>query len=136
MLDEYKTLIYLGSPYSHPDAAVRQQRFEAVCLATGKLIAQGHHVLSPIAHSHPVSTLSTKNGITIPGDWKFWKPYDANIILRCDVFAVLMLPGWRESTGLNAEIEIALEHGLSVVYVCADTLQFYSDPEKKFDVQI
>lgn len=51
-------MIYLASPYSHPDPAVEELRFEAACEAACKLMQQGHHVFSPIAHTHPVGRRS------------------------------------------------------------------------------
>jgi len=48
-----KPLIYLASPYSHPDPSVRQERYEAACKATAAMMRQGYHVYSPIAATHP-----------------------------------------------------------------------------------
>jgi len=47
-------LIYLASPFSHPDPAVREQRFEAACRAAADLIRQGKSIFSPIAHSYGI----------------------------------------------------------------------------------
>jgi hypothetical protein len=63
-------MIYLASPYSHPDPAVRQERYEAVCQAAAELISRGHIVFSPVAHSHTIATYG------LPGDWEFWQRTD------------------------------------------------------------
>ena len=55
-------LIYLASPYSHPDFVVRQRRFDADCQATATMVRAGLIVFSPIAYSHPL----TRYGL--PGD--------------------------------------------------------------------
>ena len=60
-------MIYLASPYSHPDATVREARFQAACRATASLIRAGHEVFSPIAHSHPLAAFG------LPTDWSFWE---------------------------------------------------------------
>jgi hypothetical protein len=39
------------------------------------------------------------------------------MLQRCDELAVLKLPGWRESTGVTAEIAIAREFGLPVRFI-------------------
>jgi hypothetical protein len=44
-------MIYLASPFTHDDPAVRQQRFEAACRAAAILISQGKTVFSPIMRS-------------------------------------------------------------------------------------
>lgn len=72
---------------------------------------QGVHIFSPIAHSHPLVAYG------LPGDWKFWERYDRAHLERSDLLAVLMLPGWRESVGVAAEIEIARNMGKLVCFV-------------------
>jgi nucleoside 2-deoxyribosyltransferase len=103
-------MIYLASPYSHPDPAVREQRFREACRAAAELLRDGHAVISPIAHSHPL----TQHGL--PGDWEFWEHYDRELIARCDEVVVLMLDGWHESVGVQAEIRIAQQLGKRVRY--------------------
>ena len=43
-------MIYLASPYSHPDPLVRQARFDAACHAAAGPIQAGHAVVAPIVH--------------------------------------------------------------------------------------
>ena len=104
-------MIYLASPYSHPDAAVREQRFHAVCRMAAALMQQGHVVFAPIVHGHPLV------GHGLPTDWLFWEQYDREHLRRCDELMVLRLDGWRESVGVAAEIRIAAELGKPVRYV-------------------
>jgi hypothetical protein len=92
-------MIYLASPYSHPKVEIVQARFRAACRATAKLMAQGHHVFSPIAHSHMVAMI---------GDlrlaWEFWSQIDYEWIRLCGCVWVLALSGWKESVGVQAEL--------------------------------
>jgi len=96
-------MIYLASPYSHPDPAVREARFHAVCREAARLTKEGYTVFSPIAHSHCIC----QHGL--PLEWIFWWRIDAEFIKRSDEVWVLMLDGWKESTGVQAEIRLALE---------------------------
>jgi hypothetical protein len=48
------TMIYLASPYSHADDAIRAQWFDAACRAAAELMRAGHTVYSPIVHGHPI----------------------------------------------------------------------------------
>jgi hypothetical protein len=104
-------LTYLASAYSHPDPAVREQRFQAACRAAAALMQLGYCVLSPIAHSHCIAAHG------LPTGWDFWQRLDSELLLRCDEMVVLTLDGWRESRGVAAEIELARAVGLPVRYV-------------------
>jgi hypothetical protein len=105
-------LVYLASPYSHPDPAVKHERFVAACRAAGSLIQQGVHVFSPIAHTHPIAI-----ECVLPGGWEFWAEYDRLMIAACDELHVLTLDGWQESTGIKAESEIARTLGKRVLFM-------------------
>jgi Domain of unknown function (DUF1937) len=96
-------MIYLAVPYSHADAAVRQQRFNAACCAAAALIRQGKVVFSPVSHGHAIC------GYDVPSDWTFWQRLDRHFLDMCDEVVVVMLDGWLESVGVQAEIAIARE---------------------------
>ena len=107
-------MIYLASPYSHPEVVVRQQRFHEACRAVATLLASGLTVFSPIVHGHPL----VDHGL--PTDWPFWERFDRDHLVRCDEVVVLMLDGWRESVVVAAEIRIAGELGKPVRYLAPD----------------
>jgi Domain of unknown function (DUF1937) len=91
--------IYLGSPYSlyrdgHDEAA------RIVATAAASLMASGMRVYSPIAHGHFVSAHSK-----LPQTWEFWKAQCQPMIDAASSLIVLMMDGWRESVGLNYEID-------------------------------
>lgn len=109
-------MIYLASPYSHPDPAVRRQRFEAVCRYAASLMAAGLHVHSPIAHAHAIAAAGD-----LPTGWDYWHALDRWYVERCDEVWVLTLPGWEDSKGVKAEIDIALSLGKPVKYVTEET---------------
>lgn len=107
-----KTLIYLATPYSHPDELVRIARFEAVNKVAASMMRSGLHVFSPISHTHPIALAGD-----LPLGWEFWEAYDRAILSACGKVVVLMLDGWKESKGVTAEIAIAREMGLPVEYI-------------------
>jgi hypothetical protein len=94
-------MIYLASPYSHENPEVREERFKAACKAAAILMTWGYKVFSPIAHTHPIAQFG------LPLDWDYWKKYDEEMIDFCEPMFVLMLPGWEESKGVQAEIMYA-----------------------------
>jgi len=55
-------------------------------------------------------------------DWSFWREYDRAFLEMCSEVWVLTLDGWRESHGVQAEIELARELGKPVVLVEPDAL--------------
>ena len=103
-------LYYLASPYTNPDPAVRQVRFQAACEATAHLMRQGLHDFSPIVHRHPLTAY-------LPAGWDFWRPVDLHFLGLCQRFIVLMLPGWRESVGVGDEIRAWTATGRAVEYM-------------------
>jgi hypothetical protein len=104
-------MIYLASPYSAAEPAVRQQRFELACRAAAELIRRGKTVFSPIAHSHAICQLG------LPKEWAFWEKHDLTFLNLCDEVVVLQLDGWQESIGVQAEIEAARRWGKPVTYL-------------------
>ena len=105
-------MIYLASPYSHPDAAVRQQRFEQVCGVASVLMRNGSLIFSPIAHSHPIALAGG-----LPLDFAYWEKFDRTILSVCHSLIVLKLLGWDESRGVAAEIQIMQESGKPISYL-------------------
>jgi hypothetical protein len=105
-------LIYLASPYSHSDPAVKESRFRDVCKVAARLMAEGYYIFSPIAHTHPIALAGS-----LPGDWQYWAGYDREIIKNCKFVLVFRLNGWEESAGVQAEIKLAKELGIPIEYL-------------------
>lgn len=101
--------LYLGTPYSHPDLAVSQQRFEDVTKVSAKLVNEGHIVFSPITHTHPIimtGLLPEEADGDREGNWDFWRQQDIAFLDWCQVLAVYKNDGWEESVGLQSEIDM------------------------------
>ena len=107
-----RQLVYLASPYSDPLITVRLRRFETACKVAAKLMAEGIFVYSPIAHTHPIAEASN-----LPLGFEFWERYDRAILQCCHKMIVIQLPGWEQSKGIAAELEIAKELGIPVEYM-------------------
>lgn len=112
-------LLYLASPYSHPDPAVAASRASAAARCAARLLEQGNLVFSPIAHSVSLLPHMDNPG----GDWQTWARLDEAMLERCDGVVVVQLDGWRESKGVAEEISIAQQLGLPLIYVDADGRQ-------------
>ena len=105
--------IYLASPYSHPDLAVRVARYDAACKASAQLMVAGAIVFCPIAHTHPISSWVPERVQT----HEFWMAQDLPMLARASGLAVLQIDGWLESRGVNEEIEFAIKHSIPVKYI-------------------
>ena len=89
-------MIYLASPYTHPDPRVHEARFDAACVAAAALVRARHVVFSPIVHGHPLARFA------LPIEWEYWERFDREYLRRCDgVVAVLGETG-RFDAALNA----------------------------------
>lgn len=105
-------MIYLASPYSHEDPAVREHRFRVVCRVAARLMRHGHLIFSPIAHSHCIAEAGG-----LPTGWTFWEEYDRRMMRACDEVWVVMMEGWDRSQGVKAEIEYMKAAGKTVEYI-------------------
>ena len=106
------TKIYLACPYSHKDEAIREKRFEMVTRKAAELMLCGYIVFSPISHSHEIAK---RMGASYIIDHDFWMLQDLPYITYwADEFWVFALDGWRESRGIQREMEVALEVNIPV----------------------
>ncbi len=102
--------IYLACPYSHPCGEIRSLRFKVATVIAGHLMETGLTVFSPITHGHAIGLFSA----SIPGDWKFWKSHCQSFLAWAHVLKVVNIPEMGESIGVNAEIDLALQFGLTI----------------------
>jgi len=107
-------LVYLASPYSHKNDAIKEMRFVEAVKCCGWFMNQREdaHFYSPIAHTHPIASKCS-----LPGDWTYWSSLDENTIARCNEIWILCIEGWKISTGVNAERVIAKRFGLPEKFI-------------------
>ena len=109
-------MLYLASPWSHPDPFVRHQRYTDALRATIALFRSGRTVYSPIIYSHQLHGA----GVGTTGAFAEWEELDRAVIRSCSMVWVLQLEGWEASRGIKAELEIAAEFNLPVQFVTLD----------------
>jgi hypothetical protein len=97
-------MIYLATPFSDPDPAVRLLRYQQALDFVAHSYRKGHNLYSPIVYGFPIAKILGN------GDWSFWERFDLDTLSRCDELWVLRLPGWDKSRGVRAEIEYANAH--------------------------
>jgi len=109
--------IYLASPYSHPDDTIKIHRFKRIAEVVASLMRKDGKSLffSPIAFSHPVALYGNMDG-----SWVSWKKIDIEFINFCEELWVVMLDGWKESTGVKEELRYALDQNKTVRFYQPD----------------
>lgn len=115
-------MIYLASPYTHPDPFVMEWRYLMALRRMVEHLREGQHVYGPIVHNHELRRFGN-----LPPTWEFWQVYDFDMLCRCDKLEVLMLPGWQQSVGVTAEVRRAAELHIPVTY------ETFKDPLRAID---
>lgn len=105
-------MIYLASPYSHPNRSVMESRFRQARLYVGVRLAGGEPVFSPIVYGHQFA-----EEFAFPTDANSWAKVNDDFIRSSSAVEVLMLDGWKQSIGVNYEISLAQQLGKPVRYV-------------------
>jgi hypothetical protein len=91
---------YVGTPYSRYEAGL-QSAYEDACRQTARLMRERVPVYCPIAHSHGIAIhggLDPVNGI-------FWSNANYPLMLPAVGLLVVEMAGWRDSEGLELEIQ-------------------------------
>jgi hypothetical protein len=111
-------MIYLASPYSHPDPAIVELRFRQAARFTADRIRAGYAIYSPIVHCHQLAQT-----YDLPTDFAFWQTYNEALLRQSLALWVLMLDGWQTSRGVTGERDFALRHNIRIEYIDGPTYQ-------------
>lgn len=104
--------IYLGLPYMHDSPTMMDIRADVSDLVAVDLANKRKSVYAPISSWHRISI---KYGMR--GDWEFWQHFDRSFIKCCNEVHFITLPGYLDSTGVNAEKKIAIEFEKDIFYI-------------------
>jgi hypothetical protein len=104
-------MIYLASPYSHPDEKVREERYLKAMEAVVSLLER-MHIYSPIVHCHHMAIKYAG-----PTDAEHWREYNEDFIRSSTGIIVLCIEGWKESIGVRMEVMYAVGQGIPVKYL-------------------
>jgi hypothetical protein len=122
------SLIYLATPYSanknlsdESKLNIQEARFQEAMRVAAALMKDGHYIYSPIVHCHQMACR-----FGLPKDWQYWQHYLKVMLPRCDELWVVVMAGWQESTGVQAEIVLARELKKPVRYVDPKTCKVFS----------
>ena len=113
-------LIYLASPYTHPDKNVEKFRYERAMDCQFWLMQKGYTVYAPIRATHELA-----KRYFLPSNFEYWAQFDEIFLSKCDELFVLMMPGWAESKGVTSEISIAKRRNLPIRGVFSTEIGYY-----------
>jgi hypothetical protein len=108
----HMSYVYLASPYSHPDPAVRRDRHDKAAKAAARLMQMGIAVFAPIPHSVAIEAYFNE-----PESFSFWMGQDLPILGHAERLVVLRLPGWDVSRGVKREIEFATNCDIPIDFI-------------------
>jgi predicted acyl esterase len=103
-------MIYLASPYSHPDELVQEARYKAARnYVHWSLLYLEDTVYSPIVHYHTLAELSG-----LPPGFDFWRKHNFRMLALASQVDVLTIEGWNRSVGVAAEMVEASRLGIPI----------------------
>jgi hypothetical protein len=103
--------VYVASPYTHQDNNIQGERYRLACAVIIGLMTKGISAFSPVAMNVPIAMM-----LHSQATWDQWRAFCSEIMSKCDELIVVTLPGWRESKGVQLEIEAAEKLGKPITY--------------------
>lgn len=114
-----KGIIYLACPYSDAIGPVRETRAQIANRVAGDLIRKGHVVYSPISHCHGIA-----KECNLATTWEHWKEFnEAFLRFACSEMRVIKIPGWKNSKGIKAEMDIAYRMKIPIKFIRISNLE-------------
>jgi len=108
---------FIAGPYTDPDEAVKQFRYEALTRAYAQYIANNHTAVCCITLTHPPDQVIAKQkGIATLGS-DYWTDADVPFMNISRNLVVVKLPGWEKSTGTQKEIAYFRAQGKPILYI-------------------
>ena len=106
-------MIYVASPYTHPDRNVREQRYHDVMRFIAEHQTEYDQMLySPIVHYHDMAVFHD-----LPTNWEWWWDKNKQMMDLASAVLELRIDGWETSKGMQAEIKYAEETEMEHIVV-------------------
>lgn len=111
--------IYLASPYTHDDPDVMQTRYGLALYATSIITNAGYIIYSPIVYGHIIAARYS----IYPTDSDWWVRFNRSFIENwATTLAILKLPGWHKSSGIEKEKAIAKNKKLQQIELTVENI--------------
>lgn len=108
-----QSLFYLATPYSKYEEGIEAAYQDAASML-GFLLTKGWHIFCPIVHSHTMSKFDFMKPFH---NHNFWlNNVDKPFLDKCDGIIVCKMAGWKESTGIDWEINYMTAKEKPILY--------------------
>lgn len=116
-------LWYLATVYTKHPGGLEKAYTDANEAAAHVIQNLGARIFCPIGHSHSLCAIyGTKGGLNGETDAEFWKWFDAPFLEKSDGLIVVMMPGWKQSYGIDHEIDVMSKAGKPILFLDWPTL--------------
>lgn len=105
-------MIFVSVPYSNPYREIVELRVKVLSIYCGQLMKNGVITTSPVLFGTTIL-----NHYTLPFDFTYWQDLSYTYLEKCDEIHVLLMDGWKESSGVQGEIERAREIGIPIKFI-------------------
>ncbi len=114
-------MVYLASPSSHPFKEIELMRYEEINQIAANLHEHYPQVafILPITQTYKLMEYNKNIGTAREA----WKARDLEFISRSDELWIVSMDGWRESIGVMAELDFALQYQIPVFFIDPVTLK-------------
>ena len=115
-----KGLWYFAHPYTCKDEnghyvpAGEEANFRICNHRSGRLLARGYNIYSPISHTHPIHRASPV--FLARHEHDLWYELDLDFIAKTDFTGIILAPGWKASKGCVLEKETFEDMGKPALY--------------------
>jgi hypothetical protein len=103
---------YLGLPYTDENSLLKDWRALVSDKVASDLTTQGRIIFAPISAWHHIA-----KKYELPGTFEYWLELDEEFIKISKRLLIITLPGWKESKGVNGEIELAHKYNIPIEYI-------------------
>lgn len=94
-------MIYLASPYSHPNASKREKRYFEAAKQVAWMIERRMWTYSPIVYCH-----NWAKDFKLPYEAATWIGFNTDMLSLADELFILNIDGWQDSVGIYEEVKI------------------------------
>lgn len=107
-------LIYVAIPYKHENAEIMLERYNISTRVAAMLIDAFADVVpvAPITYTHVLNEFVDRD--------VDWYNFDIALLFCCDILLVITIDGWKESYGVQYEIEKAKAANMHIIYADPD----------------
>lgn len=104
--------IFVAGPFNHPNTDIKEHRIETIKQYCVDKFREGNSPISAL-----LMGLVYAEHSQLPTDTDTWRTFSETLLKGCDELHVLMLDGWKESSGVQSEIKAAEKLNIIIKYI-------------------